>query len=219
MIDLCDLEYRHQETQPPLFSHLNLSVPAGEKLAIQGASGVGKTTLIYLLAGLLPISGGSAEIDGFKLHDQRERDITAFRNRRLGVIFQEYNLLSQLTVEENLKIRLAIAGTKRSEVELRETLDRVGMADYLSRPVNSLSGGQQQRIALVRALITDPDVILADEPTGNLDDKSAAYIVDVLMKDTPQTVLIASHDARLLVKADRRLEFLSLCGHHETTVN
>ncbi|MCB1044922.1 MAG: ATP-binding cassette domain-containing protein [Acidobacteria bacterium] len=219
MIDVQQLSFRHRDDLPLLFEGFDLTVDRGSKVAVQGASGIGKTTLIYILAGLLPPSSGKILMRDFELTRKREREITAFRNRHVGVIFQEYNLLNQLTVEENLKLRLAIAGVKRSDDEMKQQLDRVGLADLFGRPVSSLSGGQQQRVALVRALVADPEIILADEPTGNLDDQSAAYIIDVLMQGTDSTVLIASHDARLLAVAERRLDFLSLCGQHETVVH
>lgn len=219
MIQVRDLCFQHDTHHPAVIEGLCLDVDEHDKVAVRGPSGVGKTTLVYLLAGLLPPTKGDVAINGFRFGEHTERELTRFRNQCVGVIFQEYNLMAQLTVAENLMLRLAIAGRKRARHELVESLDRVGMADYVDRRVHSLSGGQQQRVALVRALITEPEIVLADEPTGNLDDRSAEFIVNVLMGENQRTVLIVSHDARLLDQADKQYGFLELCGRPNASID
>lgn len=204
MIRITDLSFQFQQAGPPLFTGLSLHVARGERLALVGPSGSGKTTLIQLLAGLLPYSQGTIDIAGMRLPAGDDKAASAMRNRQIGIVFQNYNLLGRLTVAENLRLRLAIAGMSSESASLSAWLDRVGLANLLHVRANRLSGGQQQRIAAVRALITRPAVVLADEPTGNLDDAAAANIVSLLTdREVAPTVLVATHDPRVLGTFDR----------------
>jgi len=199
LIRITDLTFRFQQNGPPLFTGFSLHVARGARLALVGPSGSGKTTLIQILAGLLPYDQGEIDIAGKRLPVGDDKTVSAFRNRQLGIVFQNYNLLGKLTVAENLRLRLAIAGMQAQVAGLAAWLDRVGLADLLHVRANRLSGGQQQRIAAVRALITRPTIVLADEPTGNLDDRAAANIIALLTdREVAPTVLVATHDPRVL---------------------
>jgi putative ABC transport system ATP-binding protein len=182
----------------PLLRKVQFSLAAGQVLPLIGPSGSGKSTLLQLAAGLLSPARGKILLMGQPLDAARDSWSSRLRNEHLGILFQEYNLLPALTVEENLLLRLAIARRKKTIIQLKEALDRVAMADSLKKPVRQLSGGQQQRVALVRALITEPALLLADEPSGNLDDLTASLILESLAGPPDRATLVATHDARLL---------------------
>ena len=211
MIKTSSLEFAYPGNERKLFRNLSFNVEPGEKVALIGPSGAGKTTLIRILAGLRPISGGEIHFANQPMDFNNDSALSHLRNHQIGVVFQNYNLLRDLTVAENLELRLAIAGKIMSRNELKEALEKVDMSDYLDARAGSLSGGQQQRIAVVRALITSPHLVLADEPTGNLDDVSAQFVIDQLTEDLPdRTVIVATHDVRVLEKLPRHLELASL---------
>ena len=204
LIALSGLEFAYPNSGP-LFRGLALTLEPGRHLALLGASGTGKTTLLRILAGLIPVPDGVLTFDGKPWSTRRDREASAVRNRHLGIIFQNYNLLPNLTVAENLALRLSIAEQAPEPGRAEDLLARVDLVDYLHTPVSRLSGGQQQRIAAVRALITQPRVLLADEPTGNLDDHSAARIIELLADDPSRTVVVATHDVRVLERFPERL--------------
>ncbi len=213
MIRISHLEFGFSGTGTKLFRDLNLEVAPAERIALVGPSGIGKTTLIQILAGLLPFDRGSITLEGKSLEPNDDTATSLFRNRFMGVLFQNYNLLNDLTVEENLTLRLAIAGMKVEPNHMVAMLERVEMTAFRKTRVGSLSGGQQQRVALVRALITGPKILLADEPTGNLDDVSARFVVDLLAEPVQdRTVLAASHDPRVIGALERELPLASLEG-------
>jgi putative ABC transport system ATP-binding protein len=173
-----------------------------------GASGSGKSTLLHVIGGLTPPTGGAIVVDGHDLADMSDRQRTIFRRRRLGIIFQEYNLLPTLTARENVALPMLVDGLplrsclKRVD-ELLETVHLQAWADH--RP-DALSGGEQQRVAIARALLNDPAIILADEPTGNLDSKQSAEIWDLLRRiarEKNKTVLMVTHEAHGAAYADR----------------
>ena len=187
---------------------VDLGVPRGHFYAIMGASGSGKSTLLHVIGGLTPPTGGAIVVDGHDLADMSDRQRTVFRRRRLGIIFQEYNLLPTLTARENVALPMLVDGLplrsclKRVD-ELLETVHLQAWADH--RP-DALSGGEQQRVAIARALLNDPAIILADEPTGNLDSKQSAEIWDLLRRiarEKNKTVLMVTHEAHGAAYADR----------------
>jgi putative ABC transport system ATP-binding protein len=189
-------------------SAVNLSVDEGEFLAIMGPSGSGKSTLLYLLGGLDKPSDGTVELQGANMATQNDRDLSRLRRNKLGFVFQFYNLLPVLTAEENVAMPLILDGIKRPEAMKRaaEALEKVGLTERRTHRPAELSGGEQQRVAIARALVTNPVVILADEPTGNLDSKAADEIVALLRRvadEWQRTVVIVTHDPRVAAHADR----------------
>lgn len=206
-----DLTVGYPDRARPVFTAFNLTVPAGERWAVTGASGAGKTTLILALAGLLPCASGEIQIGQLHVHGQSEAARSRLRNEVVGVVFQDFNLLPDLTVAENLRLRLAIAGKKKRLPEIDALLAGLGLLPLRDRPVRTLSGGQQQRLALARCLITDPSVVLADEPTGHLDDVSAQRMANALTSQSDRTILVATHDPRLLDRMHHICAFEDCC--------
>lgn len=185
---------------------VSLDVPSGRMTAVMGPSGSGKSTLMHCLAGLDTIDSGSIEIGGSSLVGLGDKQLTALRRDRVGFVFQSYNLLPTLTAEENILLPLDIAGKKPDEAWLAEVVQAVGLADRLRHRPSELSGGQQQRVACARALVARPDVVFADEPTGNLDSRSGAEVLAFLQKSSReygQTVVMVTHDPVAAAYADR----------------
>lgn len=211
MIHVEQLSFTFPKSTTPLFSNLGLAMKPGEKLALTGPSGIGKTTLIQLLAGLTEPTQGTIRYGDHPFFPGTDGDISRFRNQHIGVVFQDYNLLKDLTVAENLSLRCLISGQKPQHEKHLELLKTVDMDGHLNKKVKNLSGGQQQRVAAVRAMITHPDIILADEPTGNLDDATAALVIDLLVTKNPEaTVIVATHDPRVLSHFEKIIDFNSL---------
>jgi putative ABC transport system ATP-binding protein len=185
---------------------VTIGFPAGEFTAIMGPSGSGKSTLMHLLAGLDRPSSGSVVVDGQELANLDDKHLTALRRDKLGFVFQAFNLVPVLNARENITLPLMLAGTK-AEPEWFDTLvAAVGLDDRLTHRPAELSGGQQQRVAIARALISRPAVVFADEPTGNLDSKSAGEVLELLRRavdDFGQTVIMVTHDASAAAIADR----------------
>ena len=192
---------------------VDLEVSRGEFLALRGASGAGKSTLLHLMGGLDKPNEGEIVFAGQNLARFSEAQLTAFRNRQVGFVFQSYHLLPELDALENACLPARIARTPAAEAALRgrELLTRVGLADRLDHHPSELSGGEQQRVAIARALINGPDLLLADEPTGNLDSKSGGEIVALLKAlcaERHMTLIIATHDARVAAQAGRVIELI-----------
>lgn len=186
---------------------LSLHVKRGERLFLCGPSGAGKTTLMYTLAGLEPPQQGEVLIDGQNIYDLSLRRRALFRNRMMGFIFQNYMLMPELTALENASLATAVAGREASE-RVRGLLKRVGLADRMDHLPNELSGGEQQRVAIARALANDPSIIFADEPTGNLDSRIGAQILDLLFglaEEGNKTLVIVTHDRQIASRGDRVL--------------
>jgi len=190
---------------------VNLDVARGEFLALRGASGAGKSTLLHLIGGLDTPNAGEIRFAGQNLAAFSERALTEFRNHRVGFVFQAYHLLPELTALENvcLPARVARVPAARAEARGRDLLARVGLAERMEHKPFELSGGEQQRVAIARALINEPDLLLADEPTGNLDSHTGGEILELLkgLRTQKQTTLvIATHDARVAANAPRVVE-------------
>ena len=186
---------------------LSLHVKRGERLFLCGPSGAGKTTLMYTLAGLEPPQQGEVLIHGQNIYDLSLRRRALFRNRMMGFIFQNYMLMPELTALENASLATAVAGREASD-RVRGLLERVGLADRMDHLPNELSGGEQQRVAIARALANDPSIIFADEPTGNLDSRIGAQILDLLFglaEEGNKTLVIVTHDRQIASRGDRVL--------------
>ncbi len=190
---------------------VSFKLPRGKMVAIRGASGCGKTTLLNLLGALDRPTAGSIVVDGIKVSEIRGRGEMKYRLQKVGFVFQSYYLIPNLTAIENVMLPLDLLGMKRDkqEVKARKLLERVGIdASHQARRPTRLSGGEQQRVAVARALANEPAVILADEPTGNLDSKNGLRIVELLhsLSQGGRTVVVATHDAAVAAKADIVLE-------------
>jgi ABC-type lipoprotein export system ATPase subunit len=190
---------------------VDLDVERGELLALRGASGAGKSTLLHLIGGLDSPNAGEILFDGRDLAGFSERQLTQFRNRRVGFIFQAYHLLPELDALENVCLPARMARLNRSTIEARgrDLLARVGLQARLDHKPSELSGGEQQRVAIARALINQPELILADEPTGNLDSRTGGEIIELLKSlraEKQTTLVIATHDAKVAAHAGRVIE-------------
>lgn len=186
---------------------ISLDVSPGEIIFICGASGAGKTTLLYTLAGLERPESGRVEFEGRNLYNGSSSSQARVRNRKMGFVFQGYFLLPELTALENVSLPGMIGRTSATKAA-EESLAAVGLADRLQHLPAELSGGEQQRVAIARALVNDPDIIFADEPTGNLDSATGETIVDLLLnlaRDRKKSLLIVTHDTGLASRGDREL--------------
>lgn len=186
---------------------VSLQVALGEKVFLCGASGSGKTTLLYILGGLEKPTQGDVFVSGKALYTSSSNQRARIRNEALGFVFQNYHLLPELTALENVSLPSLIGG-RASQERAKELLGRVGLGDRVNHLPTELSGGEQQRVALARALINDPAIILADEPTGNLDAATGKQIMDLLFEivgESSKTLLVVTHDANLAARGDRTL--------------
>jgi putative ABC transport system ATP-binding protein len=186
---------------------VDLAIARGEFVAIMGPSGCGKSTLLNLLAGLDRPTAGQVWLDGERIDELNETELARLRRRRIGVVFQFFNLMPTLSAVENVELPLLLVGRRRKDARrsANELLSELGIRDKHSAAPVQLSGGQQQRVALARALANTPDIVLGDEPTGNLDSAAAREVLGLLRdaRDRGQTVLLVTHDARVAAAADR----------------
>lgn len=190
---------------------VSLVLERGEFLALRGASGAGKSTLLHLIGGLDSPNQGMIEFMGRRLNSMDGKTLAAFRIRHVGFVFQAYHLLPDLSALENVCLpgRIARRGTGEVESQARALLDRVGLNDREEHKPSELSGGEQQRVAIARALINDPELLLADEPTGNLDSHTGSEIIELLRElrvEKKTTLLIATHDSKVAAEAPRMLD-------------
>lgn len=191
-----------------ILSTLSVAIEAGEAVAIVGASGSGKSTLLSLLAGLDLPSTGEIYIDNVKLNDLDEEQRAILRGEKIGFIFQSFLLIQSLTALENVMLPAELAGTKKPEEQARELLAKVGLSERLTHYPNQLSGGEQQRVAIARAFIGKPQILFADEPTGNLDSKTGARVEELLFelnREFGTTLIMVTHDEKLAQRCDRIL--------------
>ena len=197
--------YGEGEAEVRALCTVSMEVAQGEFVAVMGPSGSGKSTLMHLLAGLDRPTEGNVYIGGENVTTMKDKELTMLRRKRVGFIFQAFNLIPQLTAEENIVLPLSLAGEKANG-NLDSLLDQVGLSDRRKHKPTELSGGQQQRVAVARALITEPAVVFADEPTGNLDSKSSDDILSLLRKaadERNQTTVMVTHEAHAAAYADR----------------
>ena len=189
--------------------NVSFSVEKGEFLAIVGASGSGKSTLLHLLGGVDKPTKGKVYVDGKDIYELSDDNLAIFRRRQVGLIYQFYNIIPILNVEENITLPLELDNRKVDEEDLKQVINNLGLTKRKKHLPNELSGGQQQRVSIGRALITHPAIILADEPTGNLDSKSSDEIVELLRKtnkEYKQTIIMITHNMEIAKMADRIIE-------------
>ena len=203
--NLCK-EYGKGQTKVKALDNVSFSVEKGEFVAIVGASGSGKSTLLHLLGGVDRPNSGKVFIEGKDIYKLKDDELAIFRRRQVGLIYQFYNLIPILNVEENITLPLSLDGRKVDEKRLEELINLLGLSGRRTHLPNELSGGQQQKTSIGRAMITNPAIILADEPTGNLDSKSSDEVVTLLKKsnkDYKQTIIVITHNLEIAKVADR----------------
>lgn len=199
-------KYGKGESEVVAVDNVSFSVEKGEFLAIVGSSGSGKSTLLHLLGGVDRPTSGKVYVDGKDIYSLNDDNLAIFRRRQVGIIYQFYNLIPILNVEENITIPCDLDGNKVDEKRLNELLKSLGLENRRKHLPNELSGGQQQRVSIGRAMINNPAIILADEPTGNLDSKSSEEIVELLKltnKKYKQTIIMITHNLEIANEADR----------------
>ena len=200
--------YGKDESLVKALDDVNVSIQEGQFAAVIGTSGSGKSTLLNMLGGLDVPTSGSVQIEGNKLDEMSEEQLTVFRRKRIGFIFQNYNLIPYLTAYENIVLPVRLDGKKEDKKFLKEIVNFLELDGKLSNYPSHLSGGQQQRVAIARALITKPALLLCDEPTGNLDSRTSDKVIDLLKMTSEkfhQTIVMITHNPEIAQKADRRI--------------
>lgn len=202
-------QYGSGETAVKALNNISFSVKKGEFVAIVGPSGSGKSTLLHMLGGVDKPTSGKVIIDNTDIYSLNETQLAIFRRRQIGLIYQFYNLIPVLNVEENITLPLLLDGHNVDEKQFNNIVDILGLENRLDHLPNQLSGGQQQRVSIGRALISNPAIMLADEPTGNLDSKNSKEIIELLKmfnKTFSQTLIVITHDEQIALQADRIIE-------------
>ena len=200
---------KYYGTEPNITRALDgvtLSIEKGEFVAIVGTSGSGKSTLLNMIGGLDVPTSGQVVVDGKELSKLKDEELTVFRRRKIGFIFQNYNLVPVLNVYENIVLPVELDGNKVDKKFMKEVVQMLGLEDKLNNMPNNLSGGQQQRVAIARALVSKPAIVLADEPTGNLDSKTSADVLGLLKttsQKSHQTLVMITHNSEIAQLADR----------------
>jgi len=198
--------YGKGDMEVKALNDISFKIQKGEFVAIIGPSGSGKSTLLHILGGVDKPTKGKVYIDGIDIYEQNDTDLAIFRRQKIGLIYQFYNLIPILNVEENISLPVLLDGKSVSRVRINEIINTLGLKDRIKHLPNELSGGQQQRVSIGRSLINDPAIILADEPTGNLDTKNSKEIIDLLKMSNQkynQTVVIITHDINIAKQASR----------------
>lgn len=206
-VDLCK-SYGKGDTRVDALKNVNFTINQGEFVAIVGPSGSGKSTLLHLLGGVDKPTSGKVFIDGIDIYSLNEKKLSILRRRKVGFVFQFYNLIPVLTAEENILMPLLLDNKKEDKEYINELMNILGINDRRNHLPSELSGGQQQRVSIGRALAYKPSIILADEPTGNLDSKNSKEIIELLrvsVKKYHQTLIVISHDMNIAMQADRIL--------------
>ncbi|EML6501091.1 TPA: ABC transporter ATP-binding protein [Clostridioides difficile] len=192
-------------------NNVNLEINSGEFVSIIGPSGSGKSTLLHILSGLDNPTSGQVLLDDKDIYKHSEKELSALRRKSFGFVFQQFNLLPVLTASENISMPVLLDKKQPDKEYLNEISSLLGIADRLNHLPHELSGGQQQRVAIARALIAKPDIIFADEPTGNLDSKSGSEVMNLLIKTSKQfgkTLVVITHDDRIAKLADRKISII-----------
>ena len=201
--------YRIGDQEVAALGGIDLDIRNGEFTALMGPTGSGKSTLMHILGCLDRPSEGSYRLDGREVANLSDDELARTRNQQIGFVFQNFNLLSRISAVDNVALPLVYAGVKAAERKRRsmEVLEMVGLADRANHQPNELSGGQRQRVAIARALVNNPEIIMADEPTGNLDTKSTAEILDVFTRlhEMGRTVILVTHEPEVAMRANRQL--------------
>ena len=200
--------YGSDDTEVRALDGVTVDFEQGKFTAIMGPSGSGKSTLMHCVAGLDDLTSGSVHIGGVELGSLSDRDLTLLRRDKVGFVFQAYNLLPTLTAAENTTLPLDLAGRRPDSGWMDQVVKAIGIADRLKHRPDELSGGQQQRVAVARALVSQPEIVFADEPTGNLDSKTGEEVLDFLrtaVEDLGQTMVMVTHDAGAAARAHRVL--------------
>ena len=203
--------YGNGENTVTALNKAGLKIEAGDFISIMGPSGSGKSTLLHLLSGLDRPTSGSLTYDGRNIYDFNDKELSVFRRRRIGFIFQQFNLLPVLTARENIIMPLLLDKKQPDEAYLSQLTKLLGIDNRLTHLPHELSGGQQQRVAIARALVTQPDIVFADEPTGNLDSKSGGEVMEMLQniwKKMGKTLGIITHDSRVACMAKRQFTII-----------
>jgi putative ABC transport system ATP-binding protein len=193
--------FQHGDTEVVALDDVSIDVVAGEFVSLMGPSGSGKSTLLHIIAGIDFATDGECSVLGYELAALSEQELSRWRNQHIGFVFQSFNLIPVLTAFENVEIPLLLTGLSKADRadHVRTALEIVGLADRMTHYPRQLSGGQEQRVAIARALVVDPDLILADEPTGDLDARSAEEVMVILRKlnrDFHKTVIVVTHDPK-----------------------
>ena len=199
-------QYGEGDAEVIALNNVSFQVEKGDFVAIVGASGSGKSTLMHLLGGVDRPNTGNVFVDGHNIYDLNESELAIFRRRNIGIVYQFYNLIPTLTANENIQLPCLLDNRKVDKKRLKEILGTIGLTERKDHLPNELSGGQQQRVSIGRALINDPALILADEPTGNLDSQASTEVMDLLKlanKQYNQTLIIITHDEKIALQADR----------------
>lgn len=198
--------YGEDDAMVKALDNVSFTVNKGEFVAIIGPSGSGKSTLLHIIGGVDKATSGKVYIDGTDIYSLNETNLAIFRRRQIGLIYQFYNLIPVLNVEENITLPMLLDGKKPDKEHLKEILNILGLSERVKHLPNQLSGGQQQRVSIGRAIINNPAIVLADEPTGNLDSKNSQEILELLKESnrrTNQTLIIITHDEKIALQADR----------------
>lgn len=201
--------YRQGDTQVEVLKGLNLSVRAGETIAVLGESGSGKTTFLSLLAGLDSPDSGEVTLAGQSITRMNEADLTSFRSRNLSIVFQQFHLMPYLNVVENVALPLEISQTQGAFESAREAISRVGLSHRMNHLPHQLSGGEKQRVAIARALVVRPKLLLADEPSGNLDSRTGETVMNLLFEQVSQlgmALVLVTHSETLANRCQKRLQ-------------
>ena len=199
--------FRTNEGEVPVLSDVSLSLFAGETLALRGESGSGKSTLLHIAGALELPDGGSVEIAGKNLSEMDDAERAAVRRRDVAIIFQQFNLIPSLTVASNISFQANLSGPV-DKTKIEKIVSALGLADQMKKYPEALSGGQQQRVAIARALVAEPKLLLADEPTGNLDEKTAQAVLEQMLKlvaETETALMVVTHSQNVAARMDRQL--------------
>lgn len=203
--------YGKKETEVHALRDANLKINKGEFAAIVGPSGSGKSTFLHLIGGLERPSSGTIKVDGIDICCLSDKELARYRREKVGFVFQQYNLIPVLNVEENIELPIKLDNKKVDKKYISELMDLLGLGDRKNHLPNQLSGGQQQRVAIARALSAKPSIILADEPTGNLDTKTTEEVMELLktsIKKYNQTLVMITHNENIAKKADRIISII-----------